>query len=187
MNGYNPMLDYQRNRLLAQQAAIQAELNNLNQLSQMNPQQAPQNPLQTQYFAKEVGGFDETKRIIPNPSEIYIFLDSANGKIYLKQMNSETGKSDYLFYNLDTSEKNIQKDPLALIDERLTNIEKAIGDMRNESVSGNEQIQAVQPEPCGNSDGRLHSKPVRPDETAEPAEVRAGETDVKRKERKPAP
>lgn len=186
MNGYNPMLDYQRNRLLAQQAAIQAELNNLNQFSQMNPQQAPQNPLQTQYFAKEVGGFDETKRIIPNPSEIYIFLDSANGKIYLKQMNSETGKSDYLFYNLDTSEKNIQKDPLALIDERLSKIESQIGGLY-ESVSGNEQIQAVQPEPCGNSDGRLHSKPVRADETAEPAEVRAGETDVKRKERKPAP
>lgn len=186
MNGYNPMLDYQRNRLLAQQAAIQAELNNLNQLSQTPPQYQSQiNPLQTQYFAKEVNGFDETKRVVPNPSEIYIFLDSNAGKIYLKQMNSENGRAEYLTYNIDKSANGTPKDPIEQINERLTAIEKQIGGLY-ESVSGNAEIQPVQGKPNGNVDGELHSEPVRTDGTTEPAEIPANQADAKRKERGPA-
>ena len=161
---YNPMLDYQRNQLLAQQAMIQ------NQLNQMNQQFQP-NPLQTQYFAKEVNGFDETKHIIPNPSEIYIFIDGANGKIYLKQMNSENGRAEYLTYKIDTQANVTPKDPMEMINERLSRIEEKIGG-RNESVP-------VYAEP----DGGNAESDDRENAVNESADVRQSDANDKRKER----
>ncbi len=171
MNGYNPLLDYQRNQLMAQQAMIQQQLN------QMNQQYPPvhQNPLQTQYFAKEVNGFDETKRIIPNPSEIYIFIDSANGKIYLKQTNSENGRSEYLTYNLDARANETPRDPMEQINERLTRIEEKIGG-RYESVSANADGAE-----SGGRDKRNAQEPVGADEGAESAGIQPGTADDKRK------
>lgn len=134
--------------------------------------------------AKEVNGFDETKRVIPNPSEIYIFLDSNAGKIYLKQMNSENGRAEYLTYNIDKTD-DTAKDPIEAINERLSAIESKIGGLY-ESVSGNAKIQSVQGEPDGYADGQFHPEPVRANGTAESAEISANPTDVKRKERKPA-
>lgn len=184
VNGYNPMIDYQRNQLLAQQAMIQQQLSQLGQMSPQQNYQPQTNPLQTQYFAKEVNGFDETKRVIPNPSEIYIFLDSNAGKIYLKQMNSENGRAEYLTYNIDKTD-DTAKDPIEAINERLSAIESKIGGLY-ESVSGNAKIQSVQGEPDGYADGQFHPEPVRANGTAESAEISANPTDVKRKERKPA-
>lgn len=165
---YNPMIDYQRNQLMAQQAMIQ------NQLNQMNMQyQPPQNPLQTQYFAKEVNGFEETKRIVPNPSEIYIFIDGTSGKIYLKQMNSENGRSEYISYSMDKVER--AKDPIEQINERLIRIEEKIGG-RYEPVSAN----ADGAESCGR-DKRNAQEPVGADEGAESAGIQPGTADDKRK------
>lgn len=165
---YNPMIEYQRNQLMAQQAMIQ------NQLNQMNMQyQPPQNPLQTQYFAKEVNGFEETKRIVPNPSEIYIFIDGTSGKIYLKQMNSENGRSEYISYSMDKVEQ--AKDPIEQINERLIRIEEKIGG-RYEPVSAN----ADGTESVGR-DKRNAQEPVGADEGAESAGVQPGTTDDKRK------
>lgn len=161
---YNPLLEYQRNQLMAQQAMIQ------NQLNQMNQQYPQQNPLQTQYFAKEVNGFDETKRIIPNPSEIYIFIDGNAGRIYLKQMNSENGRAEYLTYNLDSSQVAMAKDPMEQINERLARIEERIGGV-NESVP-------VVAEP-----DRGDAKPDDGEnEEHESADVRQGNANDKRKD-----
>lgn len=138
MNGYNPMIDYQRNRLLAQQATLQQQLANLEQMNpQMSYQMPTPQPPQTQYFTREVDSFEEAKRVVPNPCEVYVFLDGKAGKIYLKQMNTDTGRSDYLIYNLDTSGQNVPKDPMAIIDERLEKIENFLGGLKNESISGN--------------------------------------------------
>ena len=179
---YNPMIDYKRNELMAQQAMIQQQLAQLNQMSQpqmMNPQNM-QN--QTQYFVREINSFDDAKRIVPNFGEVYVLIDSNNGKIYLKQMNVDSGKSDYLFYNIDETEKSEMKDPIALINERLTNIEKAIGGLRNESVPGNAAVSEI----CGKSDGDIDSEPVSENATAEPGEIPAGSEHAKRKESKRA-
>ena len=165
---YNPMIEYQRNQLMAQQAMIQ------NQLNQMNMQyQPPQNPLQTQYFAKEVSGFEETKRIVPNPSEIYIFIDGTSGKIYLKQMNSENGRSEYISYSMDKVER--AKDPIEQINERLIRIEEKIGG-RYEPVSANADGAE-----SGGRDKRNAQEPVGADEGAESAGVQPGTADDKRK------
>ena len=165
---YNPMIEYQRNQLMAQQAMIQ------NQLNQMNMQyQPPQNPLQTQYFAKEVSGFEETKRIVPNPSEIYIFIDGTSGKIYLKQMNSENGRSEYISYSMDKVER--AKDPIEQINERLIRIEEKIGG-RYESVSANADGAE-----SGGRDKRNAQEPVGADEGAESAGIQPGTADDKRK------
>lgn len=165
---YNPMIEYQRNQLMAQQAMIQ------NQLNQMNMQyQPPQNPLQTQYFAKEVSGFEETKRIVPNPSEIYIFIDGTSGKIYLKQMNSENGRSEYISYSMDKVER--AKDPIEQINERLIRIEEKIGG-RYEPVSANADGAE-----SGGRDKRNAQEPVGADEGAESAGIQPGTADDKRK------
>ena len=165
---YNPMIEYQRNQLMAQQAMIQ------NQLNQMNMQyQPPQNPLQTQYFAKEVNGLEKKKRIVPNPSEIYIFIDGTSGKIYLKQMNSENGRSEYISYSMDKVER--AKDPIEQINERLIRIEEKIGG-RYEPVSAN----ADGAESVGR-DKRNAQEPVGADEGAESAGVQPGTADDKRK------
>lgn len=165
---YNPMIEYQRNQLMAQQAMIQ------NQLNQMNMQyQPPQNPLQTQYFAKEVNGFEETKRIVPNPSEIYIFIDGTSGKIYLKQMNSENGRSEYISYSMDKVER--AKDPIEQINERLIRIEEKIGG-RYEPISANADGTE-----SGGRDKRNAQEPVGADEGAESAGIQPGTADDKRK------
>lgn len=175
---YNPMIDYKRNELMAQQAMIQQQLAQLNQMTPQIQMNQPVNvPANTQYFVKEVAGFDEAKRIVPNLGQVYVLINSKDGKIYLKQLNPDTGKSDYLFYNVDNAEENIEKDPITLIDERLSNIEKAIGDMRNESVSSN----AAVPESCEKSDERNHAESVRTDEGTESAGLSAGSANDKRK------
>lgn len=172
---YNPMIDYKRNELMAQQAMIQQQLAQLNQMTpQMNQVNVPAN---TQYFVKEIAGFEEAKRIVPNLGQIYVLINSKDGKIYLKQINPDTGRSDYLFYNIDNAEESTEKDPITLIGERLTNIEKAIGDMRNESVSGNAAVPELSEKP----DERTLAESAGADESAESASLSAGSANDKRK------
>ena len=141
MNNFNPMLDYQRNQLMAQQAMIQ---NQLNQINHMNP--APQqqfNPYpqnnQPQFFVRQVGNVDEARSFPVDPSAMYFFLDTGTGKIYMKRLNTDNGKSEFFTYSLqETSEEN-KVDPMEQINLRLTNIEKIIGGIANDkSISSNE-------------------------------------------------
>ena len=139
MNNFNPMLDYQRNQLMAQQAMIQ---NQLNQMNQMQPPQAQFNPYpqnnQPQFFVRQVGSIEEAKGFPVDPSTMYFFLDTGNGKIYMKQLNMNNGKSDFYTYTVQeqvTPEK--QADPMAEINQRLSNIENIIGGLYDKSISSN--------------------------------------------------
>ena len=134
------MLDYQRNQLMAQQAMIQ---NQLNQMNQMQPPQTQFNPYphnnQPQFFVRQVGSVDEAKGFPVDPNTMYFFLDTGNGKIYMKQLNTSNGKSDFYTYTVQeqvTPEK--QSDPMAEINQRLSNIENIIGGLYDKSVSSNE-------------------------------------------------
>lgn len=140
MNNFIPMLDYQRNQLMAQQAMIQ---NQLNQMNQMQPPQAQFNPYpqnnQPQFFVRQVGSIEEAKGFPVDPNAMYFFLDTGNGKIYMKQLNMNNGKSDFYTYSVQeqvTSEK--QSDPMAEINQRLSNIENIIGGLYDKSISSNE-------------------------------------------------
>lgn len=140
MNNFNPMLDYQRNQLMAQQAMIQ---NQLNQINHMNPANQPQfNPYpqnnQPQFFVRQIGSVDEARSFPVDPNAMYFFLDTGTGKIYMKRLNTDNGKSEFFTYSLqETSEEN-KIDPMEQINLRLTNIENIIGGIANDkSISGN--------------------------------------------------
>lgn len=150
MNPYNPMLDYQRNTLLAQQQMIQNQLNQLNIQNGMNqpPHQQPTfNPYpqsqQPQYFIKQIGSIDEAKAFPVDPAVIYLFPDTGSGKIYLKKMNTENGKSELYIYTPSLEGEVVvdSKDPNEVIIKRLDDIEKSIGGLY-ESISGNAKHEA---------------------------------------------
>ena len=128
---FNPMLDYQRNQLMAQQALIQNQLNQMNQ-PQFTPY--PQNNT-PQFFVRQIGHIEEAKGYPVDPNTIYFFLDSGNGKIYMKQLNTTNGKSDFFTYSVQEQTEEKKNDPIEQINERLTNIEKIIGGIYDKSVS----------------------------------------------------
>ena len=140
MNNYNPMLDYQRNQLMAQQAMIQ---NQLNQINHINPANQPQfNPYpqnnQPQFFVRQIGSVDEARSFPVDPSAMYFFLDTGTGKIYMKRLNTDNGKSEFFTYSLQEEVEEKKIDPMEQINLRLTNIENIIGGIANDkSVSGN--------------------------------------------------
>jgi len=145
MNPYNPMLDYQRNNLIAQQQMIQQQLNQLNMQNGMvqqpyqqpafNPHPQPQQP---QYFVKQMGSIDEAKAFPVEPGIFYLFPDTGTGKIYLKRMNTENGKSEmYIYSPSQEGEVEVEaKDPNEHILRELDEIKKSIGGLY-ESISGN--------------------------------------------------
>lgn len=139
MNNFNPMLDYQRNQLIAQQAMIQNQLNQINHINsapqQFNPY--PQNN-QPQFFVRQVGNVDEAKSFPVDPNAMYFFLDTGNGKIYMKQLNINNGKSDFFTYSVQEQIEEKKIDPMEEINNRLSNIENIIGGIVNgKSVSSN--------------------------------------------------
>ena len=139
MNNFNPMLDYQRNQLMAQQAMIQNQLNQLNhanQQPQFNPY--PQNNL-PQFFVRQIGSVDEARSFPVDPNAMYFFLDTGTGKIYMKRLNTDNGKSEFFTYNLQESVEEKKQDPMEQINIRLSNIENIIGGIANvKSVSNDE-------------------------------------------------
>lgn len=175
MNTFNPMMDYQRNQLLAQQAMIQNQLNQMNQMqpqAQFNPY--PQNN-QPQFFVRQVGSVDEAKGFPVDPNTMYFFLDTGNGKIYMKQLNTSNGKSDFYTYTVQeqvTPEK--QSDPMAEINQRLSNIENIIGGLYDKSISSNES---------GKQSNGVHSATnAGKNEKPKSSDVQSSTTDDKRKE-----
>lgn len=177
MNGFNPMLDYQRNQLMAQQAMIQ---NQLNQMNQMQPPQAQFNPYpqqnnQPQFFIRQVGSIEEAKGFPVDPNTMYFFLDTGNGKIYMKQLNTNNGKSDFYTYTVHeqvTPEK--QSDPMAEINQRLSNIENIIGGLYGKSVSSNESNAKSNELSSATNDGKVQK--------SKSSDVSASSTNGKRKE-----
>lgn len=136
MNTYNPMLDYQRNNLLAQQQMIQNQLNQLNSQRQTfnpYPQSTPNDP----FFIRQVGSIEEVKGFPVEPQTIYLFPDTGTGDIYLKRLNTENGKSEIITYKAqmakDVADEKIMSSN-SNIDVRLDSIEKKIGDIY-ESIS----------------------------------------------------
>lgn len=131
MNMYNPMLDYQRNNLLAQQQMIQ------NQLNQMPQSQATFNPYpQPQYFIKQVGSMEEVRGFPIDPNVIYLFPDTGTGKIYLKKLNTDNGKSEVYVYtpSQEGGESVVEESSSNDIIKRLDTIDERIGGLY-ESVS----------------------------------------------------
>ena len=88
--------------------------------------QFPQIP---QINSRFVTNIEEAKASMIDGFSTNIFLDTSTGKIYVKKLNNN-GLSDFLVYTIE-EQKNT--DPIAEINERLSNIEKYIGG-RNESI-----------------------------------------------------
>ena len=106
---------------------------------QFNPR--VQGSLQERFEVVPVTSIDEAKNAIINPTLTYLFLDSSNGNIYYKRMNNN-GLSDFFVYSI--IEQNKSKNSLDEINERLLNIEKSIGDLRDDkSISNAIKSQSV--------------------------------------------
>lgn len=158
MNQYNPMIDYQRNQLLAQQSMIQSQLNQLNQ-RQFTPY-----PSQEHFITKQVGSIEEVRGYPVEPSMMYLFPDTGTGYIYLKKLNTENGKSEIITYK--PIEESEHTDPIT---SRLDSIEKKIG-VIYESISS----PKVHAEPSrGNA-----TADVTEDATVKSPEIRTNTADV---------
>lgn len=163
---YNPMLEYQRNQLLAQQASIQSQLNQLNQMGQVN-QYAPVQQ-QPQFIVRQVGNIEEAKGFPVDPISTFLFVDTGSGHIYLKRLNPSNGKSDFFVYGVD--EEKPHADPIGQINERLARIEEIIGGRNDKPVP-------VDAEP----DGRGAKRTAGENAHSESADVPEGPADDKRK------
>ena len=156
---YNPMTEYQRNQLLAQQQMIQ------NQLSQMQGQFVPQSP---QFIVRQVGNIEEAKGFPVDPMSTFLFVDTGSGHIYLKRLNPSNGKSDFFVYGVVEDKPPV--DPMGQINERLARIEEIIGGRNDKPVP-------VDAEPDGRGAKRTAGENAR----AEPADVPESPADDKRK------
>lgn len=90
-------------------------------------------PVQPQFATQPVSSFDEVKAYPVEPNVGYIFPDTGTGKIYFKQLNMNTGKSDITVYAPLESDK--PEDFNSMVTRRLDSIEKKLGGL-NESISG---------------------------------------------------
>ena len=160
MNAYNPMLDYQRNQLLAQQSLIQNQLNQLNQRS-FNPYSQSE-PFQI----RQVGSIEEVKGFPVEPNIMYLFPDTGTGYIYLKKLNTDNGKSEIITYKPENAETHT--DPVLT---RLDSIDKHIGAL-NESISSIK----VYAEPAGVN----ATADVAEDATVKSRKVQTDSADVER-------
>lgn len=82
-----------------------------------------------------VTNIEEAKAALIDGFSCNLFLDSSNGKIYLKKINNN-GLSEFIVYSANDSKP---ADPMAEINARLERIEAVIGGKRNEPVSNDGQ------------------------------------------------
>lgn len=99
----------------------------------------PQNPPQPQIVSRFVTNIEEAKAALIDPLSINIFMDSANGKIYIKKMGDK-GLSEFYSYTAEEA----QKDPITQINDRLSKIESFLGGLNDKSISGNASVQQSQ-------------------------------------------
>lgn len=177
MNNFNPMLDYQRNQLMAQQAMIQNQLNQINNMNPANQTQFnpyPQNN-QPQFFVRQIGSVDEARSFPVDPATMYFFLDTGTGKIYMKRLNTDNGKSEFFTYSLQESVEEKKIDPMEQINTRLKNIESIIGGIANDkSISSHaDDVKSQSNDVKPNAGKNARSKPT---------EIQSDSTDGERKE-----
>ena len=131
----NPINDfYFRNAALQNQ---QSQFAQQMQIPSIQPNSA------NQIICRYVTNIEEAKAAMIDALGTYIFVDTANGKMYLKRMNNN-GLSDFYTYLIE--EKNpaaATKDPFSEINERLCNIENSIGELRNYDKSIPEPIKSA--------------------------------------------
>lgn len=84
--------------------------------------------------ARFVTNVEEAKASMIDGFSTNLYLDTSTGKIYLKKVNNN-GVADFIVYAIE-DQKNT--DPMAEINQRLTNIERYIGG-ENESVSNDRE------------------------------------------------
>lgn len=162
---YNPMMEYQRNQLLAQKASIESQLSQMGQISQMG--QYPVQQTQPQFFVRQVGNVEEAKGFPVDPCTTYIFTDSGTGRIYVKKLNPGNGKSDFFTY---AALEESDTDPMAEINARLSRIEAYIGGLNDKPVSAHAEPDGSH---AKSDDGK--------DAVDEPADVRQRTANDKRK------
>ena len=119
-----------------------------------------------------VTSVDEAKAALIDGFSTNLFLDSGNGKIYLKKMNNN-GLADFIVYEMEETKSDVAKDPMKEINDRLSNIERFLGGLKNEPVPSDAgdgqpvavscQAVAVQNEPNGFAEPRRISKNERDD------------------------
>lgn len=119
-----------------------------------------------------VTSVDEAKAALIDGFSTNLFLDSGNGKIYLKKMNGN-GMADFIVYEMEETKSVEPKDPIKEINDRLSNIERFLGGLKNEPVSSDSSVGqpvavsqptvAVQNEPNGFAEPRRISKNERDD------------------------
>lgn len=132
----NPVNDfYFRNAAMQQANFQQAQA-----VPQFPPQPQTQNP-NNQLVCRYVTNHEEAKAAMVDALNTYIFLDTANGKIYLKRM-SNNGLSDFYTYIIEENKTEQEKsDPFKQINERLSNIENSLGVIINDkSVQSNATV-----------------------------------------------
>lgn len=93
----------------------------------------PRGQMQEKFEVVPVSSVDEAKNAIINPLNTYLFVDSSTGNIYYKRLGNN-GLSEFLVYSLTEQKKD---NPLAEINDRLTNIEKVLGGLKNDKSVSN--------------------------------------------------
>ena len=97
----------------------------------------------TSIVASAVTNIEEAKATRIEPMTAYVFLDTSNGKIYLKQFATD-GTSSFITFTQEqqateqTKENPIEKS-MSVLDKRLANIESMIGELRNVKPVSNVQ------------------------------------------------
>lgn len=100
------------------------------------PPQQPQVPQISTHF---VSSIEEAKNAIADPLCIHLFMDTANGKVYIKKMGDK-GTSEFFVY----SQEEAPKDPIIEINSRLSKIENFLGGLNDKSISSNAGTQQSQ-------------------------------------------
>lgn len=84
-----------------------------------------------QVNSRFVTNIDEAKAAMIDPLSYNLFLDSGNGKIYLKKL-ANNGQSEFLAYSVEEIKEEKKQNPIEEINERLSNIEKFLGGLKND-------------------------------------------------------
>lgn len=92
------------------------------------PKFMPQQNQVPQVNSRFVTNIEEARAALIDPLSINIYLDTNNGKIYLKKL-SNSGQSEFLCYSTDTETTAEQVDPIDDIKTRLVNIENILGEI----------------------------------------------------------
>lgn len=98
-----------------------------------NPQFPPQNTMQV--TSRFVTNVEEAKAAMIDPFSYNLYLDSGNGKIYLKKLGNN-GLSEFICYSAE--EPKSQVNPIDEINKRLSNIEIYLGELKNDKSVSND-------------------------------------------------